>query len=96
MNIAEAQQISNTVPTFSSGRKLSKSLQACLWELLQNEPECPTSLLLIKLERRFMEKFRSASGMSTGFVQHGDSAGKRAARGMRKPQNPAAGRVLFV
>lgn len=51
MNIAESAQISNTVPSFSSGRKLSKALQAFLWELLQDDPKCPTSLLLIKLEQ---------------------------------------------
>ena len=73
MNIAEAAQISNTVPSFSSCRKLSKDLQAFLWEFLQDDPKCPTSLLLIKLEQihgkisvsiRHVNRLRAAWGLS--------------------------------
>lgn len=108
MNIAEAQQISNTVPTFSSGRKLSKSLQACLWELLQNEPECPTSLLLIKLEQihgkisvgiRHVNRLRAAWGLSRekGRPRHEEAAESGGRKSLVRviPNLPFAGVHIF-
>ena len=39
-------------PSFCSGRKLSDLEQALLWSLLQEDPQCPSRLLLDEAARR--------------------------------------------
>ena len=39
-------------PTFSAGRKLSEVEQALLWSLLQEDPACPSRVLLAKAAHR--------------------------------------------
>jgi hypothetical protein len=39
-------------PAFSAGRKLSEVAQALLWTLLQEDPGCPSRVLLDKVAQR--------------------------------------------
>lgn len=54
MQLAQKQPSLNEVssPSFCAGRKLSEVEQALLWSVLQEDPACPSRLLLDKLAHR--------------------------------------------
>jgi len=54
MQLAQTQRTLDEVsrPSFCAGRKLGEMEQALLWRLLQEDPECPSRVLLDKAARR--------------------------------------------
>src|SRR5882724_3045514 len=54
MQLAQSQRNLDEVssPSFCAGRKLGEVEQALLWRLLQEDPECPSRVLLDKVARR--------------------------------------------
>ena len=54
MQLAQLQRNLDEVsrPSFCAGRKLGEVEQALLWRLLQEDPECPSRVLLDKVARR--------------------------------------------
>jgi len=55
MNTSAGNHISDSVPNFFNGRKISIDQQIFLWELLQYESECPSRVLIFKMEQEFGE-----------------------------------------
>ena len=62
-------------PAFSAGRKLSEVEQALLWNVLQEDPECPSRVLLdkvagrqiwIAVSLRQVNRWRAACGLNRG------------------------------
>ena len=62
-------------PAFSAGRKLSEVEQALLWSLLQEDPACPSRVLLAKaahrqiliaVSLRHVNRWRAAWGLNRG------------------------------
>src|SRR6266850_2842005 len=60
-------------PDFYAGRKLGEVEQALLWSLLQEEPECPSRVLLDKVAQRqlaiavnlrHVNRWRAARGLN--------------------------------
>src|SRR6266851_685352 len=49
---SQRHRTEETSPDFSAGRKLSEMEQALLWSVLQEEPECPSRVLLDKAAER--------------------------------------------
>ena len=49
---SQRNRTAETSPDFSAGRKLSEMEQALLWSVLQEEPECPSRVLLDKAAER--------------------------------------------
>ncbi len=49
---SQRNRTEETSPDFSAGRKLSEMEQALLWSVLQEEPECPSRVLLDKAAER--------------------------------------------
>jgi hypothetical protein len=49
---SQRNRTEETNPDFSAGRKLSEMEQALLWSVLQEEPECPSRVLLDKAAER--------------------------------------------
>ena len=49
---SQRNRTEETSPDFSAGRKLSDMEQALLWNVLQEEPECPSRVLLDKAAER--------------------------------------------
>jgi hypothetical protein len=45
----------HTSPDFYAGRKLGDVEQALLWRLLQEEPQCPSRVLLEKTTEQYLE-----------------------------------------
>jgi len=75
MQLAQTQRTRDEVssPSFCSGRKLGEVEQALLWALLQEEPECPSRVLLDKALHRQMviavslrqvNRWRAARGLN--------------------------------
>ena len=53
MNTAEDIRIFDSVPIFFDGTKVSTDHKIFLWELLQEDSECPGSALLFKMEHEY-------------------------------------------
>jgi len=53
MNSAAKNQISDSVPNFFNGRKINIDQKIFLWELLQADTECPSRVLLFKMEQEY-------------------------------------------
>jgi len=51
---SQGSRTAETSPDFSAGRKLSEMEQALLWSVLQEEPGCPSRLLLHKIAERHL------------------------------------------
>jgi hypothetical protein len=73
MNTAENIQIFDSVPNFFDGRKVNIDQKLFLWELLQEDSECPSSALLLKMELeygkisitiRHLNRLRASWGLS--------------------------------
>src|SRR5229473_756846 len=52
LTLSQRNLAEDASPAFYGGRKLSKVEQALLWTLLQEEPECPSRVLLDKVAQR--------------------------------------------
>src|SRR6266403_3128843 len=73
-------------PTFSAGRKLSEVEQALLWSLLQEDPVCPSRVLLdkaaqrqivIAVSLRHVNRWRAAWGLNRRQGRPGHADGYR-------------------
>jgi len=51
MNTAEDTRIFDSVLEFYDGRKINTDQKIFLWELLQEDSECPSSVLILKIEQ---------------------------------------------
>jgi hypothetical protein len=74
----------DTSPDFYAGRKLGDVEQALLWTLLQEEPECPSRVLLAKAAQRrvviavslrHVNRWRAARGLNRRPGRPGQAAG---------------------
>src|SRR5712692_12021032 len=82
-------------PSFCAGRKLGEVEQALLWSLLQEEPECPSRVLLdkavdrqivIAVSLRHVNRWRAARGLNRRQGRPGQADGSQ-------PVSPGAGVV---
>src|SRR6516162_4348052 len=73
-------------PDFSAGRKLGEVAQALLWSWLQEEPECPSRVLLdkaahrhivIAVSLRHVNRWRAARGLNRCPGRPGHAAGSQ-------------------
>ncbi len=55
-------------PAFYPGRKLSEVEQALLWSVLQEDPECPSRVLLDKISQRQITIVSTAGGSLGGSI----------------------------
>src|SRR5712691_13020350 len=83
---SQRNRTEETSPDFSAGRKLSEMEQALLWSVLQEEPECPSRVLLdkaaqrqivIAVSLRHVNRWRAARGLNRCPGRPGHAAGSQ-------------------
>src|SRR6266705_2985769 len=83
---SQRNRTEETNPDFSAGRKLSEMEQALLWSLLQEEPECPSRVLLdkavhrqivIAVSLRHVNRWRAARGLNRRQGRPGQADGSQ-------------------
>ncbi len=84
-------------PAFYAGRKLSEVEQALLWSVLQEDPQCPSRVLLDKVAQRAMPIAVSLRHVNRWRVAWGLNRGKGRPRHAESPRLVASGaQVLQV
>ena len=78
-------------PAFYAGRKLSEVEQALLWSVLQEDPQCPSRVLLDKVAQRAMPIAVSLRHVNRWRVAWGLNRGKGRPRHAESPRRVASG-----
>jgi len=93
MQLARKQRSPNEVssPSFCAGRKLGEVEQALLWSMLQEDPECPSRVLIDRIAKRQIPLAVSLRHVNRWRVTWGFNRGKGRPRQAEGPRPVASG-----
>ena len=75
MPITQRNSVGDSSPEFCAGRKVTETHKALLWQLLNNDPHCPSRMILhsiaaspvqISVTLRHINRLRKAWGLNRG------------------------------
>jgi hypothetical protein len=75
MHISQSNSVDDASPAFCAGRKVTEMHKALLWQLLHDDPTCPSRMVLhtiaatqgqIAVTLRHLNRLRQAWGLNRG------------------------------